>query len=84
MGRIVGQTLTLSLVYKIPYRRAHTWPSTSRCLLAERAREKRYLAYNPNPDLNPDFNPNLVCKISLLARALGLKAEQRYAKRVLR
>ena len=56
MGRIVGQTLTLSLVYKIPYRRARTWPSS--CFLAERAREKRYLAYNPNPDLNPDFNPN--------------------------
>ena len=52
MVRIVGQTLTISLVY----RRARTWPSS--CLLAERAREKRYLAYNHNPDLNPDFNPN--------------------------
>ena len=26
---------------------------------------------------------SIVCKIPLLARALGLKAEQRYAKRVL-
>ena len=30
------------------------------------------------------LRPSLVCKIPLLARALGLKAEQRYAKRVLR
>ena len=64
-------------MYNIPYRRAR---------LAERVREQKYLAYKANmvgkvksENIIPYTNNRLanrwfVCKIHLLARALGFKA----------
>ena len=59
-------------VYKIPYRRAPRLAYSA--FRPSASREQRYLAYN---------SPNcIVCKIPLLARALGLKADARPSARV--